>query len=488
MSGSFFIMYYKRSEKVIFRDFGNFGYLSDNRNFGYYSTHNIPNLGDQIISKEGSLFFSLLNYYPEPIDVIVQRIMALFDEVSPEQIKRDAQEFYDNLSCDGFVCKGKTMSECNAQDRPFSYLKSFGNRKISGSIEVENRESENYEQYFGSHPFLSSVQINVSSRCNEHCVHCYIPQKDKTSVMSSTMFYNIIEQCREMHVLNITISGGEPTLNPKLNSFIRKCKEYNFSVNLLSNLTLLNDSLLEEIKSYPLLCVQTSLYSMDPTIHDSITGVLGSFENTKQGILKLWKNDVPMQVNCPIMKQNKDSYKQVLDWAHSLSIEADSDFYLFGDYYHSCENLKCRLSLSEVREILLKKSKDKLFAESILNNYSKRTILTNKDSVCTVCQNRLCVSEKGKVYPCEGWQNNEVGNINNSSLKKIWSSPKVKKLRNVCFEDFPKCVNCRDRYFCDICMLRNSNESKTGNPMEINEYFCSITHMLHDIIRPESNY
>lgn len=484
-SGSFLNMYYKRSTKVIFRDFGNFGYLTDNRNFGY-QTSNTNILGDLILSKEGSIFFSALNDNPEPIKVISKRIAVIFDGVPYGQIVKDAQEFFDTLSFDGFVCRGESISECYNQDAQFNYLIGSGNEKGSELQKLEG-DDENYEKYFGSQPFLSSVHINVSSKCNEHCVHCYFPQRDKKSVMDLTMFNDIIEQCRNMRVLNITISGGEPMLNQELSSFLRKCREYNFSVNLLSNLTLLNDCILEEISINPLLSVQTSLYSMNPTIHDSITGVQGSFLNTQRGIIRLWNNNVPVQINCPIMKQNKDSYEQVIDWAHSLNIEADSDYYIFGQYDHNCTNLECRLSLNEVKTILQDKLKKGNFAESIKNDSIKRARLTGKDSACKVCRNRLCISVNGDVYPCEGWQSNVLGNIHNKSLKSIWHSSKVNKLRNVRIDDFIKCVDCSDRYYCDICMLRNSNESRTGNPMEINEYFCAIAKMTHDLIRLDSD-
>ena len=47
--------------------------------------------------------------------------------------------------------------------------------------------------------------------------------------------------------------------------------------------------------------VQVSLYSMIPEHHDAITTVSGSFELTKNAILKLIENDLPVHVSCPTM-------------------------------------------------------------------------------------------------------------------------------------------------------------------------------------------
>ena len=96
--------------------------------------------------------------------------------------------------------------------------------------------------------------------------------------MSEKVFDRILSQCRSMNVLNITISGGEPLLNPNLKRFLLECSRYNFSVNLLSNLTLLSEELIDLIASNPLISIQTSLYSMDESVHDSITRKKGSFK------------------------------------------------------------------------------------------------------------------------------------------------------------------------------------------------------------------
>lgn len=86
---------------------------------------------------------------------------------------------------------------------------------------------------------------------------------------------------QNMNLLHLTLTGGEPMLHDEFIDFLQKCNEYNFSVNVLSNLTLLNAAIIEEMKMNPLLSVQVSLYSMDANVHDAITQVKGSCEATK---------------------------------------------------------------------------------------------------------------------------------------------------------------------------------------------------------------
>lgn len=88
---------------------------------------------------------------------------------------------------------------------------------------------------------------------------------------------------------------------------------------------ILSYDILAEMKKNHLLGVQTSLYSMDAKIHDSITQQVGSFEKTKSGILKLLENDIPLQISCPLLKQNVNSYMDVVKWGkkHDVNVRAD---------------------------------------------------------------------------------------------------------------------------------------------------------------------
>lgn len=118
--------------------------------------------------------------------------------------------------------------------------------------------------------------------------------------------------------------------------------------NVLSNLTLLNDEILKEMKKNPLLCVQVLLYSIDSNIHDGITQMKGSFKKTKNAILKLIKNDIPLQISCPIMKQNRNCYAKVIKWAETYKIHVGDDYGIIGEYNHKKRNLSCRLSINEI--------------------------------------------------------------------------------------------------------------------------------------------
>jgi radical SAM protein with 4Fe4S-binding SPASM domain len=311
-------------------------------------------------------------------------------------------------------------------------------------------------------PHLTSLQIELTSRCNERCVHCYIPHENKTIDMDPALFYNAIDQCRKMGVSDLTFSGGEPMMHPHFCEYLRKAKEYDFAINILSNLTMLNDEIVAEMRANRLSSVQVSLYSMKPEGHDSITQVSGSFYKTKEAILKLIENDIPLQISCPTMKQNKNDYVDVLNWAHEHKIRAETDYIMMVRYNHTIGNLDNRLNLEEVGGIINDIiCNDKAYQEEMkyadIDAVEMRDI--SNDLVCGVCVSSICMVANGNVYPCAGWQDYVCGNVRETPLREIWeNSQKVKYLRGLRKKDFPKCLNCSDKSFCAMCMVRNAIE------------------------------
>lgn len=458
-------MLFSRLPYILYRDYPDFGYLTDNRNLGYdTASKSCVKVGERILSKTGSVFFSVLTEKPQSIPELSERLLPLFRGVSLLEIEKDASAFFLELSQDGFINCDEKENKTNRLDY-FSYA----NRETRALVEQGDPMDGPLTIDWGSEYRLTRIHVDISGLCNEHCVHCYIPDKFKNKAMSCEMFRRILEQSRACNVLNITISGGEPMLNPNLLDFVRSCRSDNFSVNLLSNLTLLTDEMVSEFEQSPLLSIQTSLYSMVPEVHDFITNSRGSFAKTKRAIEVLYKHNIPMQINCPVMKRNKDSYQGVLDWAKSLNIEASSDFMLFGCFDGSGKNLKCRLELSEVEDVIRNEKQNQIQAKE--HQYNPES----NSSICPVCSSSICVSHLGDVYPCEGWQSLILGNIMENTISQIWEeSPVVHKLRNLSIRDFPKCQSCADKDFCSICLLRNVNESPTLDYKDVNPYFCEI--------------
>lgn len=465
----------------MYRAYPNFGYLTDNRNFGY-DTASMSRLkvGDLLLSKTGSVFYSQLSDTPKKMEDLIGSLCGLFVDIPYATIQADAVKFFTLLHSKGFVYLGEEIDFTEIRNQYFSYDK-VQPYVLQASDKLETQKT--YESTFGMDYRLTRLHVDISSRCNENCIHCYIPTCKKRSLMTEDMFDVILRQSKAMNVLNITISGGEPMLNPSLNSFLQKCKVNNLSVNLLTNLTLLTEDLLDIISDNPLISVQTSLYAMDEKIHDAITQQRGSFKKTISAIKRLREKNVPLQINCPIMKLNSKHYVDVLNFARLLNIEADSDYLLYGSYDFSKNNLSCRLDVDEIEHIVHEKLSKPIDFDNIKEKVEIKKVEA-EDPICPVCKNSLCISNTGDVYPCEGWQSLIIGNLKEQSLSELWdNSVIINRLRNLKFKDLPKCNSCPDKKYCNTCLVMNANEDVNGSYMHVNTFQCEVARIRHRQMR-----
>ena len=305
-------MFFRLNDKVLFRHYGTYGYITDNSMFGYrFLNDNSVPLHEKFTSQSGAYILSVLNRTPQDLDTITQKLFEIFIDVDYEALKHDVYDFFMQLSAEGYIDCGESFDECRE-----------GIRKSFSSNETPACNDSDTHFTVPQANLLKSIHIEIANACNERCLHCFIPNKYKTSFMPSELFYKIVEDGRAMNIIHVTLTGGEPMLHPDFMNFLRKCRELDLSVNVLSNLTLLNDEVISEMKNNPLLSVQASLYSMLPSVHDEITQLAGSFEKTRSGILKLIEAGIPVQISCQVMKQNKDSFAEVVKWGNEHNIPA----------------------------------------------------------------------------------------------------------------------------------------------------------------------
>jgi len=184
------------------------------------------------------------------------------------------------------------------------------------------------------------------------------------------------------------------------------------------------------------------------------------------------------------MKQNKNSYNDVIKWAKEHGIYAGDDYVIIARYNHTTQNLGCRLSINEIEELInFRTANDSKYLEQIGIEAEKNKNIKPDDFVCSVCHSSICIADNGNIYPCAGWQDYVVGNIKETSLNDIWdNSEQVQYLRDLRKRDFPQCIQCPDKEFCTMCMVRNANENPLGDPFAINEYFCNIAKLNKQIM------
>ena len=464
------VMKFRLNKNSFVRQIGDLGYI-----YSQLTNH------DRTYDASGAVFLNALSRKPQEFSVILHKALPAFINPPKEEVEADLKEFLAGLVADNYITYGQSDAECDKNELLFSY--SMENSKTTANNFLQNKEdlarfadtTEVFSKKFREAPRIHSCQIEITNCCNERCIHCYIPHKLKNKVLPTEILFDVFEQLHEMGTLGLTLSGGEALTHPDICKILRKARELDFSINLLSNITLLNDEILECIKEVNLSLVQTSLYSLNPEEHDKITQLKGSQEKTLHNLERLIEAQVPVQISCPTMRTNFRSYKKVLEWASAHRCKAQTDFIMMARTDFSTDNLGERLTLDETKQLI----EDMLVADvdygEYLEDYKPNTDIEElkERPLCGVAVDNICLAADGTYYPCSGWQGLPVGTVK-QRLKDVWeNSPQLKILRGIKKKSFPKCLTCTDKDFCAMCLVRNFNESG-GDMMKINDHFCKV--------------
>lgn len=466
-------MLIRQTKDTFIRRFGNVGYITNQ-----LTKHDLN------FNETGADFLDIISREPKELDLIIDELLPLYNDISQEELKADFLDFALDLEKQGFIVTGNSVEELNSKEPSFNYqmenpkttLYDFTNPDKN---EITTESSELFYEEFHKEPRIFGLQIEVSSRCNERCIHCYIPnqKKDNGNDMPLEMILRVLDEAKDMGTLQVTLSGGELFLHKQIDVILRYARSNDFIISILSNLVLLTEKHIELLKEINPSIVQVSLYSMIAEEHDAITLVKGSFEKTKRNIERLVAANIPVQISCPVMKLNRKSYKDVLVYANKLRIKAQTDFIMMAQADHNTNNLAQRISINETAELLNDMLEyDRDYIGSTLNQEPKSRDIEKfkKMPVCGVGVDNICLTANGDYYPCAGWQGMVVGNANQQSLKDIWeNSPELKQLRTITNGSFPQCIECDARDYCAMCLVRNYNENN-GDMFKITKHFCDV--------------
>ncbi len=452
---------------------------------------------DRSYNETGADFLKEISRQPQDVEDIVARLSHVYDSsVSIDELRSDFGDFINDLAEHLFLVVGDTEEELDAKDPDFSY--SMENPKTlvdDFSQDTKQRVMENTQVFMleatQRKPRLNALQFELTSRCNERCIHCYIPngKKNAGNDMPTEKVFSLIDEFADMGGLQVTLSGGEVFLHKDIIPIIQYCRKKDMQISILSNLIALTDEQIPYIKEANISLLQTSLYSMNPEIHDAITTIKGSHAKTKSAIEKLVAADIPIQISCPVMKANCTGYAKVLQYAQTLRCKAQTDFIMMAQSDFDTQNLSNRISLEETERLLrdiLEWDRDYKEYTLNLNSISEEIAFDPeryaKQPLCGAGINDCCITENGDVYPCAGWQAMVCGNVYKQSLREIWeTSPQFAQVRAVTHGDFPECMQCEARDYCAMCLVRNYNESN-GDMFKINKHFCDVAFLNKRVV------
>ena len=230
-------MQIRQTKDTFIRRFGSIGYIANQ-----LTKHDLN------FNETGADFLDRISRKPKELDLIIDELLPLYYDISQEELKADFLDFALDLEKQGFIVTGNSIEELNSKEPSFNYqmenpkttLYDFTNPDKN---EITTESSEYFYEEFHKEPRIFGLQIEVSSRCNERCIHCYIPnqKKDDGTDMPIETILHVLDEAKDMGTLQVTLSGGELFMHKQIDVILRHARKNDFMISILSNLVLLSD-------------------------------------------------------------------------------------------------------------------------------------------------------------------------------------------------------------------------------------------------------
>ncbi len=306
-----------------------------------------------------------------------------------------------------------------------------------------------------------SVHFDLTYRCNERCVHCYLDHENYGELSTSECL-DALEQLSRAGALFLTFSGGEIFLRKDLEEILAAARRLQFDISLKTNALLVTRERAQMLQRYGARRVQISVYSSDPAVHDTITKVPGSLRRSLASIPLLREHGIQVKLACPLMKQNLSAYRGVMALAEQLGIPYVLDLTITPMMDGSREPLEHRVSPEALLPILQDSALQSCGTKFVPEGWNSAPALGSstssgidssayEDLPCSAGHNSCYISPYGEVYACVQLPM-PAGNLRTTRFEEIWkSAPALERIRNIRESALPVCAHCEIRNYCERC-------------------------------------
>jgi pyrroloquinoline quinone biosynthesis protein E len=160
----------------------------------------------------------------------------------------------------------------------------------------------------------------LTHRCPLQCPYCSNPLalERVNREMSTGEWRNVFSQAAEMGVVQVHLSGGEPTLRTDLEEIVAHLRGLGLYSNLITAAVTLDRARLERLVERGLDHVQISFQDADPENSNRIGAIKGGFDRKMAVAGWLAELGVPLTVNAPIHRQNVENLEAIIALADRL--------------------------------------------------------------------------------------------------------------------------------------------------------------------------
>jgi len=176
----------------------------------------------------------------------------------------------------------------------------------------------------GKGPQLGHLDVELTERCNNACLHCYInlPAGDARAAareLTTDQWHDILRQAAELGALSVRFTGGEPLLRPDFAEIYLHARRLGMKVVLFTNGRLITPEMADLLARVPpLKKVQVSVYGMHAQSYDAVAGVPGAYAEFRRGVDLLLERQIPFVVKSALLPPNRAEIAEFEAWAATI--------------------------------------------------------------------------------------------------------------------------------------------------------------------------
>ncbi len=362
--------------------------------------------------------------------------------------------------------------------------------------------SKNRKRYFTKKPFgkclnlinskslLNFLEIELTERCNNNCIHCYVnkPANDsnaKKKEFSTDQLKKLFKEAVSLGCIDLKLTGGEPLLRKDFEELYIFARKLGLKVTIFTNASLITPRLAKLFSRIPPLeNIAVTMYGMKKKTHEAITRAR-TFEATKRGIKNLLDNKVPFIVRTLIFPQNRNELHEFESFAKTIPwMSPDDMFYgMFFNLRRGCDSeeknaliKRIRISPEEAIKIYkLNKERETKAARMLF--LSCRRLKGTALFDCSAGKGNCSISGSGDLLMCHMLTDPEtIYDLKKGCLEDALLNffPKIRKKRAANPEYLKRCAVCFLKAICISCPANSWQQH--GNLDTPVEYFCKATH------------
>jgi len=273
---------------------------------------------------------------------------------------------------------------------------------------------------------LGMVFIELTSQCNERCLHCYAESApERNDFLSFDDIHRVLQQIRQLGRPFIQFTGGDPLIHRDLIRLVEAVQQLDFQgLEIYTNGLLLTDKLLAKLKPYqPQLSF--SIYADCAEVHDAITRVQGSWKRTLNAMHRSIEQGFDVRVGVVIMQENAE---YIAELPHFLK----ENFGLVSEHIRfDPVNTVGRGNTTFLPEHIHIES-----SHAIAQGETRR--------------GKLCFASNGDVYPCIFSRTLRLGNIREQSLQQMLTNLHIRQASETTETHWK---TCQEQLSCSDCQM-----------------------------------